>query len=606
MMHGTALDLIVIVVYFSGILGFGVLFGKYARTTKDFFFGGQRFSWWLIATSCIATTVGSYSFIKYSAVGFSYGFSSTMAYMNDWFLMPLFVLGWMPIIYFSRVGSIPEYFERRFDRKTRIAGTIVLLIYLVGYIGINLYTIGVAFHSMLGWNVMTTAIVVSIICAVYMHAGGQTSVIMTDLAQSVILIAAGILVFVLGLSEIGGFSRFWNALEPSFRLPFTGLLEPARFSTAGIFWQDAFGSSIAFYFMNQGVIMRFMSVRSMADGKRAIFVVALFLMPLAAFAVANAGWLGRAMVNLGMLPAESDPNQIFVIVASRLAAPGVFGFIMAALTAALMSTVDTLVNAVTAISVNDIVKHFKPARDDEYYLKWARIISLFTAFFGVILVPIFMRFQSIYVAHGAFTAAVTPPMIVAIILAAFWKRYTSAGAFWTIAGGGMFVALSIKFPWLITPFAHGIAPEGYEFMRALYGIAVCTAIGVTVSFFTKPKQPEELIGLVIHSLDEAKRIFKGGKVAHDHVPGKHITGRLHFADNEGIRLSSKAMERMKAEEGDLLYVADARWWLGGLRSVHVIAGAPHDGDNKVIFLSQKTAAEGNLHADRRVKVEKIL
>ncbi|MCX7677888.1 MAG: sodium/solute symporter [Spirochaetes bacterium] len=606
MIRGTSLDIVVIIAYFIVILGFGVLFGKYARTTRDFFFGGQRFSWWIIAASCIATTVGSYSFIKYSAVGFSYGISSTMAYLNDWFLMPLFVLGWMPIIYFSRVGSIPEYFERRFDKKTRIAGTIVLLIYLIGYIGINLYTIGVAFHSMLGWDVMTTAILVSAVCAIYMHAGGQTSVIMTDLAQSIILIAAGILVFALGISEIGGVSRFWDSLAPSFRAPFTGLLEPSRFSSAGIFWQDAFGSSIAFYFINQGVIMRFMSVRSMADGKRAIFFVALFLMPLAAFAVANAGWIGRSMVNLGMLPENSDPNQIFVIVASKLSSPGVFGFIMAALTAALMSTVDTLVNAVSAISVNDIVKHITPNRDDSYYLKWARIISLLVAFVGILLVPLFMQFESIYVAHGAFTAAVTPPMIVVIIFAAFWKRYTSAAAFWTIVGGAILVALSIKFPLLIKPFAHGIAPEGYEFMRALYGIAVCATIGVAVSLFTKSKKEEELIGLIVDSIEEAKRLFKGGKPAHDHVPGKPIRGILHVDTIEGIRVSKKAMEQLMAEEGDLLYVSDARWWLGGLRSVHAIAAFPHDLSDEIVILSKKNAQEGNLDPQRPVRVVKVL
>lgn len=606
MNYGTTIDIIVIVLYFVIILGFGLLFGKYARTTRDFFFGGQRFRWWLIAASCIATTVGSYSFIKYSAVGFSYGFSSTMAYLNDWFLMPLFVLGWMPIIYFSRVSSIPEYFERRFDKKTRIVGTIVLLLYLVGYIGINLYTIGVAFHSMLGWDILFSAIIVSVICAIYMHAGGQTSVIMTDLVQSMILFCAGILVFVLGISEIGGFSRFWNSLEPSFKLPFAGLTEPSRFSTVGVFWQDAFGSSIAFYFMNQGVIMRFMSVRSMEDGKRAIFCVALFLMPLAAFAVANAGWIGRAMVNLGMLPAMSDPNQIFVIVASRLAAPGVFGFIMAALTAALMSTVDTLVNAVTAICVNDVVKQVKPDGDDAYYLKWARIFSIIATFVGIALVPLFMRFQSIYVAHGAFTAAVTPPMIVTIIFAAFWKRYTTAAAFWTIVGGGACVALSIKFPWLIKPFAHGIAPEGYEFMRAFYGIAACTIIGIGVTLFTKPKKSEEMVSLVIDSIYEAKRIFKGGKAPSDHILGKPINGVLYLDDIEGVQLSKNAMEKLKAEEGDLIYVADARWWLGGLRSVHVIASTPHNLDDSVVILSKRKATEGNLEQAKKVRVEKIL
>jgi len=91
----------VIIAYFTVVLGLGALFSTQTRTTKDFFFSGQRFSAWLIAFSCVATVIGSYSFVKYSAVGFRYGLSSTMTYLNDWFLAPLFLLGWMPIIYFS-------------------------------------------------------------------------------------------------------------------------------------------------------------------------------------------------------------------------------------------------------------------------------------------------------------------------------------------------------------------------------------------------------------------------------------------------------------------------------------------------------------------------
>ncbi|HQE77093.1 MAG TPA: sodium:solute symporter family protein, partial [Candidatus Hydrogenedentes bacterium] len=66
---GTRLDLIVVFAYFAAIVGFGTYFARYTRTTKDFFYGGQRFAWWLIAFSCIATTVGSYSFQKYSEQG---------------------------------------------------------------------------------------------------------------------------------------------------------------------------------------------------------------------------------------------------------------------------------------------------------------------------------------------------------------------------------------------------------------------------------------------------------------------------------------------------------------------------------------------------------
>ena len=116
---GTNLDRIVILAYFAVVMGFGAYFGKYSKTTSDYFFGGRRFAWWLITISIVATGIGSHSFVKYSTKAYQYGFSSTMTYMNDWFFMPLFLFGWLPIIYYMKLGSIPEYFEKRFNRKAR-------------------------------------------------------------------------------------------------------------------------------------------------------------------------------------------------------------------------------------------------------------------------------------------------------------------------------------------------------------------------------------------------------------------------------------------------------------------------------------------------------
>ena len=103
---GSSTDWIVMVVYFLAIMLFGSYFGKYNRSTKDFFFGGRRFKWWLIAFSIVATGVGSHSFVKYSAKGFEYGLSSTMTYINDWFFLPFFLFGWLPII--VRIVTTPE------------------------------------------------------------------------------------------------------------------------------------------------------------------------------------------------------------------------------------------------------------------------------------------------------------------------------------------------------------------------------------------------------------------------------------------------------------------------------------------------------------------
>ncbi len=151
---GQPIDYGIMVAYFLAILAVGIYFGRRQKTIKDFFFGGQRFSWWLVAFSMMATLVGSYRFVKYSRVAYEYGLSSSQTYLNDWFLMPLLIFGWLPIFYFSRITSVPEYFQRRFGPSVRLCATILILLYLIGYVGVNLYTMGTAFNILLGWKVL--------------------------------------------------------------------------------------------------------------------------------------------------------------------------------------------------------------------------------------------------------------------------------------------------------------------------------------------------------------------------------------------------------------------------------------------------------------------
>ena len=92
------LDSGVVIAYFLAITAFGAMLGRFTRSTRDFFLAGQRFPAWLVAFSCVATVVGSYSFIKYSAAGYQYGLASSQTYLNDWFWMPLFLFGWYPIL----------------------------------------------------------------------------------------------------------------------------------------------------------------------------------------------------------------------------------------------------------------------------------------------------------------------------------------------------------------------------------------------------------------------------------------------------------------------------------------------------------------------------
>ncbi len=512
---GSSTDWIVMIVYFIAIMLFGSYFGKYNRSTKDFFFGGRRFAWWLIAFSIVATGVGSHSFVKYSAKGFEYGFSSTMTYINDWFFIPLFLFGWLPIIVYTKIRSIPEYFEKRFSPSARFLATVLLLLYMIGYIGIGFLTLGKAVIPMLPESfellgmqldvtLMGAIIVIAIITGIYITFGGQTAVIFTDLLQGAVLLFAGFLLFFLGVSYLGGFETFWNLLPQAWKLPLADLTKPPDFNFIGIFWQDGVAGSVGFLFMNMGLIMRFMATKSVDEGRKAATFNILFMLPLSAIVVGNAGWIGKALSisNPELVPPSTSPDQIFVVVANIVALPGVFGFVMAALTAALMSTVDTLINATAAIYINDIYRPVKKylqkgkeetntKNKDKRELAAARWSSVVITAFGVVSVLAFKSFPTVYEAHGYFHSTLTPPLVVAIFLGIFWKKFTPSAVISTFVGGVALMILGLHDANLITPFAQGIEmnhAHPYSYIRAFYNLFVCSAVAVTVTYSTSLQQ----------------------------------------------------------------------------------------------------------------------
>ena len=505
---GTSTDWIVMVVYFLTIMLFGTYFGRYTKDTSDFFFGGRRFSWWLITMSIVATGVGSHSFVKYSAKGFEHGFSSSMTYLNDWFFVPFFMFGWLPIIVYSKVRSIPEYFEKRFNPSARFLATVLLLLYMIGYIGIGFLTLGKAvipmlpeafyiFGTTLDVTLMRAIVVIAIITGVYITFGGQTAVIFTDLLQGFILIFAGFMLFAIGIAYVGGGQAFWDLLPTTWKFPLANFNEPSSFNFVGIFWQDAVAGSVGFLFMNQGLLMRFMACKNVNEGRKAAAINILFVLPLSAIVVGNAGWLGKAISALSpdIISPNTSPDEIFVVVASIVTSPGVFGFVMAALTAALMSTVDTLINATAAIFVNDVyrplMKYFQKSHDDKKArdkaeLFAARLTSIAITATGVLSVLAFVQFPTVYEAHGYFHSTLTPPLVVAIFMGVFWKRFSPAGVITTFLGGVALMILGARYPEIfIAPFDHGIEMNPnrpYSYIRALYNLVVCIGVGFFVTY----------------------------------------------------------------------------------------------------------------------------
>ncbi len=689
---GTTTDWVVMLVYFLGIMLFGSYFAKYNRSTNDFFFGGRRFAWWLITVSIVATGVGSHSFVKYSAKGFEHGISSTMTYMNDWFFMPFFLFGWLPIVVYTKIRSIPEYFEKRFSPTARFVATVFQLLYMIGYLGIGLLTLGKVFTPLLPASfdifglsfpvtLMGVIITIAIITGVYTTFGGQTAVIFTDLLQGLILLFAGFLIFLMGINYVGGLEAFWHLLPADWRLPLADFNKPADFNFVGIFWQDGVAGSVGFLFMNMGLLMRFMSAKSVDEGRKAAIFNVLFMLPLSAIVVGNAGWIGKAMTEMipSQLNSNVNPDEVFIAVTHIIASKGVFGFVIAALTATLLSTVDSLINAIAAVYMNDVHPHLKKlfkkriktaeqsAKED---LGAARFASIVITAIGIVATIPFSQYPTVYEAHGYFHSTLTPPLVTAIFLGVFWKRFTPAGVLATFLGGSALMILGMRYPdLLITPIAHGTPLDPvhpYTYISALYNTIVCIGVGVIVTFTHKLQirtvkkireasshgiilkvlfglilvflalvwfnlapvyilltttlvmiilvaitseyyihfDPNvQLDGLTAWSIHRAKEFFKGSKVNEREGETIKANWKVRKDNDDVVFVSKNDMKKMEAEVGDLVYVCDARKFLGGLKSIHSKLGEPHDEDG-VVYVSEEQRLTALFQEFKPVTVEK--
>jgi SSS family solute:Na+ symporter len=334
--------------------------------------------------------------------------------------------------------------------------------------------------------------------------------------------------------------------------------------------------------------------------------------------------VARALVHAGYLPDTIHATDAFYVAAELVSRPGIFGLVLAALTAALMSTVDTLITAVAAVTVNDVYKlYIKPDAGERTMLSVARWTSVIVTMVGVALVPLFMQFDSIYSAHGAFTAAVTPPLVVTLLLSVFWRRFTKVAALATLLGGLFAVGLSLVFPELVTPFAQGVSAgepgsgllagmKQYKFMRACFGLCVSATIGVVVSLFTKPESAERQEGLVWGRVPQALANLR----AHTERRAPALATVIERVDDTlapgdellpMVRLSSRLAEALDAGAGDRVYVSDTRWWLGGLYAAHGMVEAVDEsleGAALAMGPSMRDSVVAARREGRNVKVEK--
>ena len=132
---------------------------------------------------------------------------------------------------------------------------------------------------------------------------------------------------------------------------------------------------------------------------------------------------------------------------------------------------------------------------------------------------------------------------------------------------------------------------------------VCTGVGVVFNFFTKPVSENKLTGLTVFDVHKLKNIFKGSDV--NESIGRPVVVQYKIKDlKEGmVSLSKEDMKITKSKKGDLVYIQDQRWWLGGLKSIHATFDEPHD-EKGIVYINETQCDSGMFINGLALKAEK--
>jgi len=203
----SAIDGIIILLYFLLVMGIGIYFSRKNKNSTEYFLAGRNVGWVAIGASLFASNISSEHFIGLAGSGASSGLA--VGHFEWLASLIVLLLGWVFVPFYLKSGifTMPEFLERRFNHSSRMYLTSVSIIaYILTKISVTLFAGGLLLHTILGWDMITSAVVLVIVTGLYTIAGGLTAVIYTEVMQTVVLIGGALTLTVLGLNEVGGFS----------------------------------------------------------------------------------------------------------------------------------------------------------------------------------------------------------------------------------------------------------------------------------------------------------------------------------------------------------------------------------------------------------------
>ncbi|MCG8476452.1 MAG: sodium/sugar symporter [Cytophagales bacterium] len=462
-MNFSTLDTVVFAAYCFLIIGVGLWVSRNKegkeKNAEDYFLASKSLPWWAIGASLIAANISAEQFIGMSGSGFAMGLAIAS---YEWMAaLTLIIVGkyFLPIFIQKGLYTIPEFIEKRYSVTLK---SILAVFWVALFIFVNLTSVlflgGKAIDTILGsgdGGILVYAIIgLALFAAAYSLWGGLSAVAWTDVIQVVLLVFGGLVTTIIALQHVtpdggimSGLSHVMDKVPDHFHMildenhkEYDNL--PGIAVLVGGLWV----ANLYYWGFNQYIIQRTLAAKSLEESQKGI-VFAAFLKLIVPLIVVIPGIIafvmyqgeaGTAVIEgvqdaFTKLDGSIDKDNAYPWLIRTFVPSGLKGMVVAALSAAIVSSLASMLNSTATIFTMDIYKqNINPKASDKSLVKVGRLTALFALIIAVVLAPFLGSIDQMFQYIQEYTGLVSPGILAVFMLGLFYKKATNKGAIWGI------------------------------------------------------------------------------------------------------------------------------------------------------------------------------
>lgn len=484
-------------------IGMGLYFANRQKTSGHYFAGSKNIPAWAIGMSIFATLISSVTFLAYPAA----------AYKSNWILLvqglmvPVVLIGIIryivPLFRKTIQLSTYEYFERRFGFGARIYSSLAFALTHFSKMGTVLYLISLALHSFSGIPVVTIILLLSIAIIVLTFFGGIEAVIWMDVIQGFLLIAGGLVsvLILLFKPETGAGVMLHQAFELK-KID----VGPYHFSLTELtFWVMVINGifyAIQKYGTDQTIVQRYLTARTDKDAKKAAYIGVFASVPVWTLFMLI-GSLLYVFYNSGQatLPGGISADAVFPYFIKTELPVGAIGLVLAGLVAAAVSSLDSDLNCIAAIGVQDFYLRMKPNATDAQKLRMGKWLVLASGVAMTMVALLYVAWEGegvlgvVFELYAIFSAGIVGIFLLGLLS----RRANKQGLYTGVAATVIFTAYAVLTSTKINDeiildlgrfnFTH------HKYMLGVYSHLIVFVVGYLASLFFKTVPAEKSLTL---------------------------------------------------------------------------------------------------------------